>query len=125
MCDIAKEMGLTIQMKDINNSHFLGPVNQSSNAGRQVIANFVRYTDKVSFLSARKKLRDSKTYKSVFVNEDLTRARYSLLRSLQILRRDNKIHSAWSYGGKIFYKPRETDRPILVKDVMSFDPSQV
>jgi hypothetical protein len=43
-----------------------------------------------------------------FITEDLTRHRYDLLKRLNTLRVDRKIHSVWTHDGSVLVK--ETER---------------
>ena len=80
--NIAEEMGVTLNPSDIDRSHFNSPPDPSK--GRELLVKFVRHTDKVRFISKRKQLKSKpeSLHKNVFVNEDLTKTRYRLLRSL-------------------------------------------
>lgn len=84
---------------------------------------------KLGLLSSRKKLRDSpnKDLRNLFINEDLTRPRYLLLRALQALRKEKRLHTAWSFGGRIYYKLSDSkdEKPTLVKNPLSFDPANI
>ena len=119
--DIAKTMGVTITHADIDRSHFNS--RPDAEKGRELLVKFIRHNDKVRFISKRRKLREagSQKHSSVFVNEDLTRDRYVLLRKLIKMKKDSLINSAWSHDGNIFYKKAESDTPVKVKDTLIFE----
>ena len=50
-----------------------------------------------------------------FITENLTRHRYDLLKRLNTLRVDRKIHSFWTHDGSVFVKETERSRPLVVK----------
>lgn len=122
VCKIAQSVGVDLCTRDFHISHYM----QSSDPakkGRQILVDFVNNRDKVRLLSNRKKLREpTNEYRKVFINEDLTRPRYNTLRALQAKRKEGKIHAAWSYRGKIFYKRTDSqdEKPTLVKNVLTF-----
>ena len=117
--NIAKSIGVTIQPSDICRSHFNSKPDPAK--GRELLVKFIRHNDKAKFISQRKKLRDpSNKFNSVFINEDLTKARYVLLRKL-IKKKDEKvIFACWTYDGNIFFKKVASDNPIKVRDTLSF-----
>ena len=53
----------------------------------------------------------------LFVSESLTKRRRTLLYQLRKLKKSNKIHSAFSYHGNIYYKQTATGDRILVKSL--------
>ena len=57
----------------------------------------------VIFKFKKEFLTNKPEYKSVFLTEDLTTVNYLMLVSLK---KDEKVLSAWSMGGKIFYKDK-------------------
>lgn len=125
ICSIAKSIGVELGSRDIHISHFL---DSDKSKKRQLIVEFAHPKDKLSLLTNRKKLRDpNNEFHDVFINEDLTRPRYLLLRALQAKRKEQRIHTAWSFRGKIFYKLTDSkdERPILVKNPLSFDVNSV
>lgn len=120
--DIAKTLGVDLKADDIDWSHYTSKPDQTK--GRQLIVCFRSRNIRRDFISARKRLRElpkDSQYSSVYVNEDLTTIRYSLLRSLQQKRKDGKIHAAWSFQGRLFYKCTPEAAPIRVNDTLGFN----
>lgn len=121
---ISAEIGADIKPDDIDYSHFV--TKPDAVKGREMIVKFTRRNVKVQFISKRKKLRDAQSkFRTVYINEDLTRDRYQLLKKLVILKKSehSPIHSCWSYNGNIFYKKSETDKPVRIHNHLSFDPT--
>ena len=53
------------------------------------------------------------------LTENLTRHRYDLLKRLNTLRVDRKIHSFWTHDGSVLVKETERSRPLVVKIVVN------
>ena len=122
--DIAKSMGVKLDKSDIDWSHRINKPSQEK--GQQIIVRFLRRNDRAEFIKVRRKLREpNHGYSSVYISEDLTRARYSVLRQLIALRREKKIFAAWSFQGSVFYKTKENDRPSKIMDISAFSSDQV
>ena len=119
---VAAELGVPLTASDLDRSHFNSP--PDSVKGRELLIKFVRHNDKVRFISQRKKLRDPNraNFSSVYINEDLTRPRYKLLRSLIKCKQSKNIHAVWSYDGNIFFKKSENSEPIKIKNSLTFNP---
>lgn len=121
---IAEELGVDISAGDIDLSHFNSkPDNEK---GRVLLIQFKDYKNKVKFISQRKKLRTpGSKFSSVYINEDLTTDRYQLLRKLIHLKQSPSppLHSCWSFDGKLFYKKREDDAPIRIRNPLFFEPA--
>jgi hypothetical protein len=50
-----------------------------------------------------------------FITENLTRRRYDLLKRLNTLRVDRKIHSFWTHDGSVLVKETEHSCPLVNK----------
>jgi hypothetical protein len=84
---------------------------------------FVRHTDKVRFITQRRKLREAQSkYPSVHINENLTYVRYQLLRKLIKLKDEGRIYSVWTLDGNLFYKKDDTSKSIKITNSASFNP---
>lgn len=119
VCDLGKAMGVDITPRDLDTSHFLDKPGGTKK--RSIIASFNNLKDKVRYISARKKLRESQKYKTVYVNESLSKDRYALLRKLVDKKNEGLIHSAWSFSGCIYFRKRDGERGTKVKNPTSFD----
>ena len=99
---LADAVGVSITQADISVSHVL-PSRKKDDAavGTTVIAKFVRRDVKSAIIKNKKKLKSMESYKSTYVNEDLTPLRSAMLRAL---RNDNAIKSCWSSEGRILCK---------------------
>lgn len=118
-CDIGRAIGAEIEPSDLKNCHLLRPSGDGKKAN--LIATFKDYQTRTRFISARKTLRNVAKYKGVYINEDLTPPRYTILRTLLNCKRETKIASCWSSHGNIFYKVSENDRPVKIQRPTLFD----
>ena len=79
-------------------------VESSEKSVKPIIVRFQsRLYRSVIFKFKKEFLTNKSEYKSVFLTEDLTTVNYLKLVSLK---KDEKVLSAWSMGGKIFYKDK-------------------
>jgi hypothetical protein len=123
--DVANSIGVTIRKEDIDWSHYVGKPDASKGT-RQIIVKMVRRQDWLTFIKARRGLRkEENRHSSVYINEDLTSARFNLLRTLLSLKRDGKLHSAWCYQGNIHYRVTKDDKPVRIRDVSVFNTSTI
>lgn len=101
--DIASTIGSAIQIADIDRSHRVGNPRQQRDRPRDVIVKFATYRARQNFFKRRTTLKDS-GYRGVFVNEDLTRQRSSLLYEACKLLKSAVVKGAWSADGTILVK---------------------
>jgi hypothetical protein len=88
-------MGVVIDVSSFNVVHRLGVKHPGQN--RWSIVRFMNRTLKNTFLSGRKKLKNT-DYKNIFINEDLTKLRFKLF---QMVRKCEDVKSASTRDGKI------------------------
>jgi hypothetical protein len=119
VCDIAASIGVALDPTSIDWSHYTTKADPKR--GRQLVVRLVRINDRIKILRARKELRKpDQKFASVYINEDLTRSRFSLLQALLGKKREHKILDACSYNGKVCYKTSEDSKTITVQDVFNF-----
>lgn len=102
---IASTIGSEIQIADIDRSHRVGSPRQQRDRPRDVIVKFATYRSRQKFYRHRTALKDS-GFRGVFVNEDLTRQRSSLLYEARKLFRSSLVKGAWSSDGTILVRDR-------------------
>ena len=66
---------------------------------------FLSYRQRHMVFSHKKKLKGHPD--NLFITENLTRYRYGLLKKLNSLRADGKLHSFWTHDGSIIVKRSE------------------
>lgn len=89
----------------INRVHRVGRPRASGEEPRPILCQLVTYGAKYDLMKARKTLKTTKP--GIFINEDLTRARASLLYKARQLKKKKMVRDAWSFDGKIAIKTLE------------------
>ena len=105
--ELATDMGVDLQLSEIDRSHRVGKV---KNGNRALIVKFTSYRARQKLYSIRKDLRYHDKRKNVFINEDLTSRRSKLLAQARQLVRERKLRAAYTGDGKIFIKDNESQR---------------
>ena len=106
--EVARQASVDITPNDIDRSHRVNRVNVDpavpDTRPREIIVKFTSYRSRTLFIKGRKHLRESKS--SIFLNEDLTKPRKTLLYECRQLKKDtnSSISQTWSRDGKIFVK---------------------
>ena len=114
---VNNKMNLTppLTLDEIDRSHTMGPVDQGT---VQTICKFTTWNTKFRVISQKKNLAKHKTSQfRVFITEDLTKPKKEIIYHLNNARLNKKIFSFWTVDGKIFYKERESDLKVHVKDL--------
>ena len=71
---------------------------------RQIIVRLADPSVKIRILRSRKNLRKSRNFKSVYINEDLTRTRIKIFYHARQLLKTKQIENLWTTNGKIIKK---------------------
>lgn len=128
---IAAALEVQVTPSDIEISHKLKRKNDSS----VIIAKFCSHKVKTSFYKARIKLKNVKTTDlfpcqfasavgskdRLFINENLTKYRRSLVNSANQRRRDGCIRSVWTMDGKVYVKTSPDGNPIRIHSESDLD----
>ena len=93
---MSQTIGANRSIQDIHRSHRVGKK-------RAIIVKFSTYRARNRFYRSRVKAKDN-GYRGIFVNEDLTKTRASLLYTARTLKSAGKIDSCWSFDGTILVK---------------------
>ncbi|XP_061165043.1 uncharacterized protein LOC133174018 [Saccostrea echinata] len=96
---ICEGMGVTITPDDIDRSHPIGRPKQNK---IQIICRFKNWKVKNKVYSAKKQLKNNAN--KIFVTEDLTKYRQSIVSKIIQAKNAKIIHSFWTYDGRIFLK---------------------
>ena len=94
-----------LTLADVNVAHRVGQrgnPNEPQTRPRPIIVQFKCYASKVSVMHSRKQLRE--TMPDIYINEDLTRARATLLYKARKAKREKGIVDCWSFDGRIVIK---------------------
>jgi hypothetical protein len=96
------KLGLQLNTKDIGRSQ---PIGEVKNGKISIITRFLTYRQRHMVFSHKNKLKGHPD--NLFITENLTRYRYGLLKKLNSLRADGKLHSFWTHDGSIIVKRSE------------------
>lgn len=114
--NIARACDVEMTLAEIDRSHRV-PTRKPSAAGKShphdIIVKFVSYRSRAALYSGKSRLKNNDNFTRVYINEDLTRLRASLLRSARQLVKINKVTSAWSHDGRIFVKCIDGSRRLI------------
>lgn len=126
---VGRAVGLEVTPSMIDNCHRLG--NPKSQAIRGIIVKFVRNSDKMKLLHCRKTKRDLSSVdlgfntvpSSIYINENLTQYRRSLLSHARQLRKTCNIMYVWTRNGNIYL--RENEKTPVIKVTSPDDLTEV
>ena len=111
---IAEVCGVDLSLSEIDRSHRLQqftPANPSARKRpRDIIVKFVSYRSRNKFFRGKSHLKNNTSFPSVYINEDLTRLRTNLLKEARLLVKNNVLHCAWSFDGRIYIKKPDGSR---------------
>lgn len=119
---VANDIGSNIQLNDIDRSHRIGnPNNKKRVKPRDIIVKFSTYRARLNFYKQRTALKEC-GYLGVFVNEDLTKKRSSLLYQARTLVKSERLKGAWSSDGTVLIKDTEDNvhRVTSLTDLVPF-----
>ena len=119
---LAADIDADIGLPQIDRSHRLGdPAKARPNRPRDIIVKFATYRYRQEFYKRRTLLKE-RNHSGVFVNEDLTKHRSSLLYNARSLAKVELVKGAWSSDGNILVKNSKDKihRVNVVSDLFQF-----
>lgn len=109
---ICKErLGIALQDDDRSRSHPIGKANRKGN--NQIICKFKNWKIKNKIYTAKRSFRNT----DIFVTEDLTQYKQSIIQELVRAKRAGKIYSFWTNDGRIFLKLSDKGRKHIICSV--------
>ena len=102
VCDVAKELGLTIDSDEIDRSHRVG--RPSTNKPRAILVKFISYKTRDKLYNARRKAK-----KGIFISEDLTRHRQDIFYKARQHQKAGTFSHTWTKDGRILVRLRNGD----------------
>lgn len=99
-----------LTMADIDRVHRVGKPpasNASHNPPRKILVKFATHRNKERVLRANALLKNLMPGSTIYVNEDLTQERASILYKARQLKRNNKIKDCKTYDGRFVIKDKE------------------
>ena len=94
-----KQLGVELNITDIGKSH---PIGEICDDKISIIVRFLTYRQRQMVFTKKKELKGH--VDKTFISENLTRHRYDLLKRLNTLRVDRKIHSFLTHDGSVLVK---------------------
>ena len=94
---------------DVVKAHRIGKLDPTSGSltesyPRSILVTFSSSQLKIAVKKARAVLKHDDKVKGIYINDDLTKRRRMMLKTLLQLKRDKSFSDCWSYNGKIMYK---------------------
>ncbi len=100
-----------ISINDIGRTHVIGKARMGK---AQVIVRFLSYRTRQLVYLKKKELKNDPD--RIFITENLTAFRTSLVKQLSTMKSKNQIHTYWTADGKILVKRSENGRKTVVKE---------
>ena len=105
--NLISEIGSEYKPTDVIRSHRVGTISQPGSFNsktRQIIVRLADPSVKMRILRSRKNLRKSRNFKSVYINEEITRTRTKIFYHARQLLKTKQIENLWTTNGKIIMK---------------------
>ncbi|KAK3106542.1 hypothetical protein FSP39_022287 [Pinctada imbricata] len=109
----SKKLEVAVSVDDICRSHPVGKENRNGN--RQIICRFRNWKIKNKIFSQKKKLKGDAD--KLYITEDLTKYRQSLINEIGNAKKAGKVHSFWTNDGRVFIKLSEGGRKHLINSI--------
>ena len=97
-----------VSLEDIDRVHRVGPISSSSSHSgpRNILVKFATYRTRFRVMSQRRTLNNAGHALPIYLNEDLTRSRATLLYRARQLKQRGRINGCWTHDGTIVIKDR-------------------
>lgn len=94
----------------VSRSHIVGKINKEKGTC-QILIKFVRYSTRDLIYRAKSKLKsfNNEDMSSIFICEDLTATRFTIIQGLFRFHKAGKVHSYWTQDGRIYYLLKGSD----------------
>ncbi len=113
-----KSIGLNVPAYQIVGVHRIGK--KRPNRPRNVIVRFINRKNAFTLLKNKKKLNTGQ-YKRYFIIENLCPYNKRIFNKLYKYKKEDEIHSVWSYNGQVFAKVDENDEPTRIEHFDDID----
>jgi hypothetical protein len=101
---------------DINRSHIIRPLN---NGKGQLICRFRNWKVKNSIFMKKKNLKNNED--NIFITEDLTKVRQSIIKEISTHKKPKKLNSFWTFDGRIFAKKTDDSRKTFIRCIQDIN----
>ena len=102
--------GTSIDVSDIDRCHPIG--RRVTNGRGNVLVKFHSYHKKKEIFYSKSNLRHIPD--RIYVNEDLTKYNYKIVRALKEMKQVDQLHSYWTSNGNVYAKKRENSKPLRI-----------
>ena len=119
---VMNSMDIKVAPKDIHNLHRIG--RSSPSRPRNVIVRFTTNRKTAFTLLKNKKKLNSGNYKRYFITENLCPYNKRIFNALYRRKKNDELHSLWTYNGNVFVKIHELDDRTQVDDTTNFSKTQ-
>jgi hypothetical protein len=99
-----------------SSAHIIGPIN---NGKGQLICRFRNRKVKNSIFMKKKNLKNNKD--NIFITEDLTKFRQSIIKELNAQKKAKKLNSFWTFDGRIFAKKTDDSRKTFIRCIQDIN----
>lgn len=101
-----------IEASDVDRIHRVGK--KVPGRSRPTLIKFATYRARKRVMDKRSSFKNSESTTPIFLNEDLTKRRAQLFWKARQLKKEKRIHDAWTYDGNILVKDRN-NRIVAIK----------
>ena len=115
---VMKSIGINVPAHQIIGVHRIGK--KRPNRPRNVIVRFVNRKNAFSLLKNKKKLNTG-IYKRYFIIENLCPYNRQIFNYLYKSKKNDEIHSVWSFNGQVYAKVNENDDPSRIQHFDDID----
>ena len=123
--DLGKMCGVSLTATDLDRTHRIGKAN--AGAPRIIIARFATFAKRQEFYNARRELRKprpvrgstvtAETAGKTFVTDNLTKQNQHVMYVARCMRKEGKLHSAWTDVGRMKVRIREGGATKVVRSL--------
>ena len=121
--DLAKMTGVNLTPADIDRTHRVGKASKGGTRG--IIVRFTNFLRRQDFYNARRELRKPRTVQGstvstetatkAYISDNLTRSNQETMYEARRLRKEGKLHSAWTDVGKMKIRLREGAPTMVIR----------
>ena len=115
---VMKSIKVNVQSYQIVGVHRIGK--KRPNRPRNVIVRFVNRKNAFTLLKNKKSLKNGQ-YKKYYVIENLCPYNKKIFNTLYKCKKQDEIHSVWTYNGQVFAKIDEHDQPTRISHMDDID----
>ena len=123
--DVARMAGVTFTKADIDVSHRIGAARPGK--PRTIVARFAHFSKRQELYDARRQLRQPRSFpgssvtteavRQAYISDNLTKDNQYVMYQARQLKKEGKLHSAWSDVGKMKVRLRENAPTTVIRSL--------